>query len=146
MLSARLFAAVAIAVTATACGGGGGKTDGGGLVNDGGVGTAGVASCTLSESLGGTTLKLCEEVSGPADAVQAVQQGCTAQGIPDAGVQVQADFRNGPCSHTGALGGCRVAQGPAVATIWYYDDGSGLQTPADIQMLCTSAGAQYIAP
>jgi hypothetical protein len=137
--------AIAVTATATGCGSSGSKSDGGGLGNDGGGGPSGVASCTISESLGTAVIKLCDEVSGPADAVAAIQQSCTAPAA-DAGVSVQANFQNGPCSHAGALGGCRVTDNAAVVTIWYYDDGSGLQTPADIQMLCAADGATYVAP
>jgi hypothetical protein len=130
---------VAILIGAAGCGSGG----------SGAVG--GLVSCTISESIGGdagVSLKICEETDSPQGAQQ-LRQTCMASSsgtLADAGFQIGAQFENGPCSHVGALGGCQVTQGGITETGWYYDDGSGLQTSADIQTLCATAGATFIAP
>ncbi len=97
----------------------------------------GEASCTLSA---GTAISICEEATGltAAEATQ-IQQDCTASG------GTTAMFANGPCSRVNALGGCRLdVGGGRTATVWYYST-AGF-TSADIQMLCTAAGAAFIAP
>jgi len=112
---------------------------------------AGTASCTVSQMLsgGGTTLsqKICEESTDLSAAqVQQLKQQCMVSGGfgADAGLSQQATFSNGPCSHDGALGGCRVTQGGVTSTGWYYQMGSF--TSADIQQLCASAGATFVPP
>ena len=93
---------------------------------------------------------LCEE--GPANQRQQLQQGCMVTGagaLADAGATVTAQLVDGPCSHVGALGACRVTNGGVSASIWYYGDGTdsgASMSPADIQMLCAAAGATYVAP
>jgi hypothetical protein len=118
------------------------------------VGVGGLVSCTIAESIGGdagVSLKICEEVTGSPQAAQQIRQSCMASGagtglLADAGLQVGATFQNGPCSRVGALGGCEVTQSGVTETGWYYDDGTGLQTSADIQTLCATAGATFVPP
>ena len=112
---------------------------------------AGTASCTISQMLGGggTTLsqKICEEGMNltAAQAQQLMQQCMVTGGLgPDAGLSQQATFSSGPCSRDGALGGCRVAQGGMTVVAWYYE--MGTFTSADIQQLCTTAGATFVPP
>jgi hypothetical protein len=130
----------------TGCGGGGGGSffDGGG----GGVATGGEASCTVTESLGdgGLPLQVCAEESGvSAQQAQQLQQQCSTQGATaPAGATVR--FANGPCPRDHALGGCKLTVAGVTETAWYYDDGSGLQTSADIQSLCATAGAAFVPP
>ena len=114
----------------------------------GGGGAAGEGSCTLSEGAAdaGLALQICEEATGLSAAqLDQLRQSCMVSGggLPDAGVAASAQFSNGPCSHVGALGGCRVAQGTISETIWYYAGGGA---PSDIQTLCAAAGATYVAP
>jgi hypothetical protein len=98
-------------------------------------GSGGVVSCTLGSNAGdGFVPALCQEV--PAIERTQVQQSCM--------LGATSQFTNGPCSHVGALGGCRQTTGPVTETIWYYDDGSG-QTSADIQMLCDGI-ATFVPP
>ena len=105
---------------------------------------SGLVSCAISESAGdGIVLQLCEEITGySAQQAQQVEQSCSrVLGTPDAGglgAGVRGSFQ--PCSHLHALGGCKITQGSQSVTEWYYDDGSGLQTPADIQALCAGLG------
>jgi len=138
MRGVGLLGAILIGAAA-GCGGGSG-------------GAGGLVSCTISESIGGdagVSLKICEEVTGSPQGAHELRQTCTASGagtLADAGFQVGADFENGPCSHVDALGGCQVTQGGITETGLYYDDGTGLQTSADIRTLCATAGATYIAP
>jgi len=120
----------------------GGAACGGGSSN-----TSGVVSCTLSENVGGLgVLQICEEL--PASQRQQTQQGCVANGsLPDSGVSIGAHFADGPCSHVDALGGCRVVNPAGTATVWYYGaPDAGAQTSADIQSLCGTIGATYVAP
>jgi hypothetical protein len=103
----------------------------------GGGSGSGEASCTLSA---GASISICEEATGltAAQAAQ-IQQDCTGSG------GTTAAYANGPCSRVNALGGCRAEVGPGqTATVWYYST-AGF-TSADIQMLCTSAGAAFVAP
>jgi len=109
--------------------------------------SSGTVSCTTITSVGadgGTSLQTCEEVSGLPQSAESVEQSCTASNS-DAGIQVVATFANGPCSHVDALGGCRFTANGASVTEWYYS-GTGNQTSADIQAMCASAGATFIAP
>ncbi len=116
---------------------------------------AGTASCTISETVtgGGSTLgsKLCQEVENltAAQAQQFMQQcmlsGAGAGGLgADAGINAQAIYAAGPCSHNGALGGCRISQAGITSIAWYYQ--MGTFTSADIQQLCTTAGATFLPP
>jgi hypothetical protein len=137
----RLILEIAIVVLAI-----GGAACGGGSSN-----TSGVVSCTIAENVGGLgVLQVCEEL--PAADSQQVQQGCVLPAgslPPDAGVSATAQFANGPCSHVNALGGCRVTSGGVTESIWYYgsgDDSGVSQTPADIQTLCGTINATYVAP
>lgn len=112
---------------------------------------AGLVSCTVStDAFDGTVLKLCSEVSGAAAAQ--VQQGCRSQSVslPDGGPTItqRAEFRAGPCSHVGALGGCRTTVQGTTSTLWYYgigDSGTG-QTSEDIERLCLGIGAEFVPP
>ena len=103
---------------------------------------SGVVSCSISESAGdGILLQLCQEVTGyTAQQAQQVEQGCSQMLGTDAGVGADVKGSFQPCSHVHALGGCKITQGGLSVTEWYYDDGSGLQTPASIQTLCAGLG------
>ena len=134
-LGKRAATAAVIAVLATVAGCGG----------DGA--SAGAGSCTLSESVSGAgLLMICEEGTGlsPADLDQLRQSCMLSGGLPDGGVQANAQFSAGPCSHVGALGGCRVTAGTMTVTIWYYTTGAGGLGPADIQTLCAQSGATFV--
>jgi len=106
-------------------------------------GSGGQASCTRTESLpdGGASLKMCEELTGSAQIVQAVRQIC----MTDAGGETE-QFANGPCSRVGALGGCSFTAGTTVTTVWYYAGSVGPQTTADVQMTCAGAGDTFVPP
>jgi hypothetical protein len=108
---------------------------------------AGTASCTLSQMLGTISQKICEEGMNLSSAqVQQLMQQCMVSGGfgPDAGISQQAGFAYGPCSHDGALGGCRVVQGGMTVVAWYYEM-PGF-TSADIQQLCSGVGASFVPP
>ena len=121
-----------------------------GSSTDPGVAVAGTASCTISQMLsgGGTTLsqQICEEGMGlsAAQAQQLMQQCMVPGGGADAGLSQQAIFAQAPCPRAGALGGCRVTQSGMTIVAWYYQ--MGTFTSADIQMLCSSAGATFVPP
>jgi hypothetical protein len=132
--------AVVLAIGGTACGGGSSNT-------------TGVVSCTLTENVGGLgVLQICEEL--PAADRSQTQQGCTlpSGSLPaDAGISAQAHFADAPCSHVNALGGCRVTNAGVTETIWYYGADVGDadvpgQTSSDIQSLCGTIGATFVAP
>jgi hypothetical protein len=135
-----LVALLAFALTTGACG------------SSSDQGVPGTASCTISQmvSLGGTMLsqRICEEASGLSAAQeQQLKQQCMVPGGglgADAGITQQETFAAGPCPRDGALGGCRVVQGGMTSIAWYYQMGSF--TSADIQQLCTNAGATFVAP
>jgi hypothetical protein len=132
-------AAIAVLATVAGCGGVGGGSGPGG----------GEGSCTLSESVPGSgpALVICEEATGlsPA-AVEQLRQTCMLPtgSVPDAGVEAGAHFSYGPCSHVGAVGGCRVTTGAMTETIWYYAAGAGAPGAAEIQTLCAQAGATFV--
>src|SRR5690349_20164500 len=117
----------------------------------GGGSAGGLVSCTLSESVGAVlALKVCEEADNTPQNVMGLKQACMVPagggGLPDAGITAGADFEYAGCSHVGALGACRITTGGMTVTGWYYQDPTGLETSADIQMLCAQAGATYVAP
>jgi hypothetical protein len=113
-------------------------------------GDGGVASCTLTENVGTGTIKICEEIS--AANRQQLAQGCMSPGSvggPDSGVTLNAQLAYAPCSHEGALGGCRITNNGVTVTEWWYvfGDAGTSGTSLDIQMLCASVpGGVYIAP
>ena len=142
MRSAGLFAALSLAAVVTGCG----SSD-----KPGGGTAGGLVSCTVSESVGAdVALKICEEADNTPQNVQGLKQACMVPagggGLPDAGIMAGADFEYAGCSHVGALGACRTTTGGMTVTGWYYQDPTGLETSADIQMLCAQAGATYVAP
>jgi hypothetical protein len=109
-------------------------------------GAGGVVSCTLSEMAGASgTIKLCEEVSASERAQ--LQQTCVLS--PDAsasGIDASTDFVDGPCSHDGAAGGCRITSQGVTVTDWWYSTGTATTpTMADIQKLCGPIGV-FVAP
>jgi hypothetical protein len=138
ILRARARIAVVAALVLGGCGGGAG---GGGP--DGGLPAGGTSSCRAAlpgVDGGAGMLAVCIDVAGGTAQDQASNRDqCTAQGNM---------FVAAPCPHDGALGGCRetVAGQTLVLTTWYYDDGSGLQTSADIQMLCEGLAGVAPAP
>jgi hypothetical protein len=93
-------------------------------------------------------LQLCEEITGYSAAqAEQVEQGCNQTlGVSDAGTSAKVSSGFGPCSRTHALGGCQIVAGTQTITEWYYDDGSGLQTSADIQTICAGIGTMFVAP
>src|SRR5204862_8174179 len=120
-----------------------------GCGSDGDGGGAGVASCTVGEQTPIGNLMVCEEASGlTAASANQFQQSCMVPATPaDAGVTARAQFAHAPCSHAGALGGCRVQMGGMTVTVWYYAAGStDTFTSSDIQSLCSSAGATFVSP
>ena len=103
-----LVPVLAFALSASGCGGSSSQA------------AAGTSSCTLSETVtgGGSTIgsKICEEADNlTATQAQQFMQQCMLSGGgglgADAGISAQAIYASGPCSHEGALGGCRVVQG-----------------------------------
>jgi ABC-type phosphate transport system substrate-binding protein len=138
-----LVPVLAFALSTSGCGGGSSSQA-----------AAGTSSCTVSESVtgGGSTLasKICEEAEDLTSAqAQQFMQQCTLSagngGLDaDAGVMAQAIYVNGPCSHDGALGGCRLVQGGQTSVGWYYQ--MGAFTSADIMQLCANAGATFVPP
>jgi hypothetical protein len=116
----------------------------------GGGGSGGVVSCTLTENVGSLGLiQLCEELP-PSEAAQA-RQSCSVSSstsLGDAGISVKGTYAAGPCSHVNALGACRVSANGVTVTDWYYGspDSGVSQTSAEIQMLCSLAGATFVAP
>jgi len=105
----------------------------------------------VCESVGAdVALKICEEADNTPQNVQGLKQACMVPagggGLPDAGIMAGADFEYAGCSHVGALGACRTTTGGMTVTGWYYQDPTGLETSADIQMLCAQAGATFVAP
>lgn len=104
---------VAASLTApVACGGGGGDT----------------TACTLGVGANMT----CVEYAGlSGQASQGQNQVCV-----DAGGVVSST-----CSHAGADGGCRIAQGSGTITNWSYAGNA-----STLMMACVSNGNTWIAP
>jgi hypothetical protein len=125
-----------------------------GSSSDLGVGVPGTASCTISQMLGSgvTSLsqRICEEAMGLSAAQeQQLMQQCMLPGGgglagADAGLSQQAIFARAPCNRDGALGGCRVVQSGMTIVAWYYQ--MGTFTSADVQQLCSFAGAGFVPP
>jgi hypothetical protein len=123
----------------------------GGSAGDGGNGgtIGGVVSCTLGEQTPIGTLMICEEASGlDATMTSNFQMDCVVPpGSADAGIAFDAHFAHAPCSRVGALGGCRVQMGTVTVTGWYYNVGStSTSSSSEIQSLCNTIGATFIAP
>jgi hypothetical protein len=115
-----------------ACGDGAG---GGSGIPPGGVYSCRAAFPGADGGMG--MVALCVEASGgTAQDAENNRQQCAAQGNM---------FAPEACPRAGLLGGCRqtIAGSDAVATTWYYGDGTST-TAADIQMLCE--GLASIAP
>jgi len=132
-----LVLVIGLAAVSSDCGG-----------NSGGGGTA---SCTISQpplADGGASIKQCEEVSGSAQWLQTLHQGCLADGnsFADAGVALRTDFESVACPRAGVVGGCRETGTGVTETVWYYDDGSGVVTVADVQTTCASLGTTFVSP
>ena len=108
--------------------------------DDGGPG-----SCTMTQTLGTETTKICEEV--PAGPRSQLREKCnaTSQNYPPDGIAA-ATYADGPCPHVGSLGGCKMTADGMSMTLWYYGGSSNLQTPDDVKQLCADAGDTYVAP
>jgi len=122
---------------------------GGGCGSNNGVGGGGtLGSCTLSESVAdaGIAIMLCQEVAGSPQQIDSLRQGCMFPPgqLADAGIQADAHFSYGGCSHVSALGGCQITQAGVSVTNWYYEDATGLGTPDDIKMLCDGIGGTFV--
>ena len=83
---------------------------------------------------------MCSEIdNAPSGAEGAqVEQSCNAN---------NGSFAEGPCDHTGALGGCLLAlQGATFSTItWYYPAGS-VMTETDVRATCVAQRATFVNP
>ncbi len=108
-----LVSLVAAALAAlVACGGGGGDT----------------TACTLGAGASMT----CVEYAGlSGDALQGQSQACVSAG----GVV------SSTCSHAGADGGCRIAQGSGSITNWSYAGSA-----STLMMACVGNGNTWISP
>jgi hypothetical protein len=84
----------------------------------------------------GTEVLCLEVTGGTAQDLAKNQQSCSAQGN-----QIAME----PCSHTNALGGCRVSQAGVTITTWYYATDSS-DDSAQIKQLCAGLGVPYVAP
>ena len=119
---------LSLGVGAAGCDGGGGSEGGGGDL----------VSCTTTFP---TNRVMCEEIVGlSAAGAENYRDFCLTLLTP----QEQADFELRPCSHVGAVGGCRIAQGPTSVTEWYYA-AAGF-TAADVKTGCSGNGATFIPP
>jgi hypothetical protein len=107
-------------------------------------GGSSLVSCVVTESSGGTIIvMICEEGTGLyADQIRAACSRPPA----DAAVAPHADIKNTPCPHANALGACMTTSAAGSLTGWYYSDGSGSMTSADIAMLCAGTGQTFVAP
>jgi hypothetical protein len=124
--------AVAVAGLVLLAGCGDGTGTGGGIYScaegaPGGDGGAGTPEVCI-EVMGGTAQDLANN-----------QSSCAA---------AHASFAFAPCSHTGALGGCREALAGSAITTWYYQ---GTMTVSDVQMTCAQAASsglpvQFVSP
>ncbi len=101
-------------------------------------------SCTMTQTLGSDTQKICEEV--PAGLRDQLRATCNAssQNYPPAGVAA-ATYADGQCPRGGSTGGCKMTADGLNMTIWYYGGGSGPQSPEDIKQACPP-GVTYVAP
>jgi hypothetical protein len=118
-----------------------------GVAGCSGGGSAVQASCTVSGSVPGASISVCEEIErvSPADLDTLLQScGIRAADAADAGAQLSAQFVYGPCSRVDAIGGCQNTSGSTIITQWYYDDGTGSLTPSDVQMACTTRGGVFV--
>lgn len=105
----------------------------------------GPGSCTMTQTLGSDTQKICEEV--PASLSGQLRATCNASStnFPPDGTAT-ATYADGPCPRVGSPGGCEMTADGLRMTVWYYSGGSGQQTPDDAKQGCTAAGDTYVAP
>jgi hypothetical protein len=119
----------------------------GGGACGGGSNAGDVVSCTMASASIFGSMTICQEV--PASDRAQLQKACVLPadaGLGTAGTS--AHFTDGPCSHTNALGGCKVSNGSFPVTTWYYQSngvGGATATPADIQTMCAGVGT-FVAP
>jgi len=113
----------------------------------GGSGSAGnTVSCSTSYTSGdGSTVPFsCQDIAGATAAqISSGMRDCTTSALGDAGAAYTAAFSNAPCSHQGALGGCRSMTGTITVTNWAYQTGETLTL---FQSVCTSSGGTFVAP
>jgi hypothetical protein len=109
--------------------------------------------CVESTQVAGVMTMTCVDTTGlTSDQVHALQSTCNNSTYIDAGmvgdasfgVMVTGTFGAGPCDHTGALGGCMVASGGYMNTIWYYT-APGL-TASIAQTGCTATHGTWVEP
>jgi hypothetical protein len=95
----------------------------------------------------GATLTVCEEIErASSQDVEEFRVSCgfSTTDVPEQEAQVSSQFTYGACSRVDALGGCQTAVGSTIITRWFYDDGTGRQTPSDVQMACTTGGGVFV--
>jgi len=102
-------------------------------------------SCTMTQTFGSDTQKICEEV--PASLRGQLRATCNASStnFPPDGIAT-ATYADGPCPRVGSIGGCKMTADGLSMTVWYYAGSSGYQTPDDAKQLCASSGHTYVAP
>ena len=130
-------AALGCAASSTNSGGGGG---------DAAAGGDGVGSCEQTITSGTVTLRQCFDYAGlTADQVTAIRGTCMNGQDAGLGASVEATFRTSACDRTGAIGGCRIAAGSFMQTIWYFNSVAGLD-PNTWRQACTTANGTWVTP
>jgi hypothetical protein len=72
--------------------------------------------------------------------VSAIQMTCTAGADAGTGVSANGAYSTGTCDHTGAIGGCAIASGGFMTTIWWFPSmGPGM----DLTMFQSQCAAQH---
>lgn len=131
-----------------ACGGGGTANGNASAGTAGGAGSTSVVSCTSMGSLatdtGALVAVICEETNNSSVADQLRAECIGSLGGADAGFTQQYVFANGPCSRTGATGGCSLVVAGTTTTTWYYDQAS--EPRSKVEMLCAMVGEEFVPP
>ena len=93
-----------------------------------------VASCTMVNVLGASTITICTDyTTGSGLSASGVQAGCTGSGVT---------YSSDHCSTTNLLGTCTL---PATGTVVYHYSG-GPETASGDQSACTGSGGTWANP
>jgi hypothetical protein len=108
-------------------------------------------SCAQVTQSGPITIRQCVESSGlTADQEAALAMSCRSSDagtIGDTGLSlgITAMFQRARCDRTDALGGCRMASGEFMTTIWYYRGGAFADATI-VRQTCATANGAWVDP
>lgn len=104
------------------------------------TGTPPTAHCSAVSPDGGAPM--CTEYTGlTADQVSLFSANCRTLSS-DAGVLVQAQWQNSPCSRESSVGGCRQQSGGFAVTTWYPTLGGA--TEMTLRSACEQVGGTWV--